>query len=161
MIASPAAAHPNGWVTDGNPHRWCYGDSTVGYPTLRDSMAYAINNLDSQTEVNSPDSEACSAEVDIKFARGSADGGRGLWQCVQYYYGSVDICYRSTITINTIQIQNDGGPYELNLRKTTCHEVGHSVGLDHHAIDCMISGPIASGHQTYAPEHVGAINYLI
>ena len=50
---------------------------------------------------------------------------------------------------------------DLNREKTACHELGHSLGLTHHASpydDCMISGPVNAGHKEYINHHINHID---
>jgi hypothetical protein len=58
-------------------------------------------------------------------------------------------------------IDQGGGPYILNLEKTACHEVGHSVGVWHHDPpygDCMVNYAVQSGHRQYNYDHWIFIN---
>lgn len=89
-------------------------------------------------------------------------GGRGQWACQTL--GPVGRCASANVIVDFAQVDvgvNDA----LDRQKTAVHEVGHSVGLDHHspqAHDCaMVSGEIPSTDvkwRRYDPHDVGHIN---
>ncbi|GAA4369137.1 hypothetical protein [Nocardioides caricicola] len=162
-LHSPAHAHPfSPEVNADNPSQsWCYGASTNGHGKVRDAAAYGMNNLDNQTDMSESGPVPCATDTDVQFAVGNADGNRGLWECLDHSGTNPIICHKARVTFNPAIIETDGGPYEHNLKKTACHEVGHTTGEDHHAApygDCLVSGAVNSGHLTYNYDHYIWIN---
>ena len=158
-----AAAHPNGLPPDNKIHTYCLGSTMNDNPHVRDAADYAMNNLQAQTEFSRIRNTSCDSAIDVQFRVIDGDRAgdpRGEWVCVDISAGK---CNKATVTIWPDVITGDGGPYFLNLRKTTCHEVGHSADQTHHGSpwnDCMISGPVSAGHLGYNGDHVDYINDL-
>lgn len=160
-IQPAATAHQSGWRADNTSHVWCFGDSTEGKPAVREAMEYSMNNLDGQTQMSEVGPGGCDSLTDVQFAEGFVGNGvRGEWRCISFNNNGV--CFKSRVTLNKDIIDRDDGPYELNLKKTACHEVGHSVGLDHHPRpgDCMVTDAVLEGHIFYIDVHINAINSL-
>ncbi|WP_183095730.1 hypothetical protein [Nocardioides stalactiti] len=124
-----------------------------------------MTNLEDQTEFRPSQNSECSAAIDVQFrveTGGRPGDDRGLWHCVDPNYSNGK-CGKATVTIwpDVIDAEAAPGDYELNLRKTACHEVGHTVNQKHHAPpydDCMVSGNVGSGHQKYNQDHRNFIN---
>lgn len=158
---SAVQAHDWGIYPDSNLHEWCLGSSTNGYPGLLTAIDQAMENLDTQTDMSVPDFPlACDSETDVQWAQGNADGNRGIWRCVDNSPTSA-VCTKARLTVNVQAIDNDGGPPQLNLRKTACHELGHSVGQGHHERpydDCMVIMSVTEGHTQYNADHRTFIN---
>jgi hypothetical protein len=158
LVGPAAVAHDGGWRADGSGHVWCFGDSTAGQLQLKNAMRYGMTNLDAQTDIQASE-VACNSATDVPFGIGAAIGARGQWSCITWLNGTV--CGKSRIIMNPTVIANDGGPYDLNLHKSACHESGHSVGLNHHDPpygDCMVSGSVNTGHQRYNYDHYIFVN---
>lgn len=63
------------------------------------------------------------------------------------------MCNRASVTFDVWVISDEleePGDLEINLKKTSCHEIGHTIGFEHHPPsyypdheqDCMRSGNI-------------------
>lgn len=158
MLTPPATAHDWGVYPDSATHTWCMGATTDSYPDLKDAIRYAMTNLDSQTDMSVPISGGCASSTDVQWVEANIAPARGQWDCID---GSGSTCFKARLTVDYDQINFESGPLGVNLRKTACHELGHSVGQDHHAKpygDCLVSGAVDSLHQDYNGDHVGFIN---
>ncbi len=73
-----------------------------------------------------------------------------------------NLCYSSSVTVDPAQLRI--GSYDNDdIKKTFCHETGHSVGLMHgnFQVDCMINGEIpapTSQWKHYSEHHIEHIN---
>ncbi|WP_134739985.1 hypothetical protein [Nocardioides sp. 503] len=160
-----ASAHPSGVSPDNKNHVWCFGTTTDDNPNVRAAQRYAMDNLEAQTEFYGTQQAECGTATDVQFRAG--DGGqagdeRGAWRCVTYNPSS-GICGKAIVTLWPEVIAAEAGPFLLNLNKTACHEVGHSVGQTHHDPpygDCLVRGPVSTGHVQYGGVHKGYINDL-
>lgn len=140
-----------GCIPDNYRHTWCFATSMDDGPRLRAAALYAMLNLQDQTRYTAA-AESCGAGTDILFTRSRVINARGEYICLNR---RGDVCYQAAVQLNPDQLHN-----RLNRRKTACHEVGHSVGLQHgrDKSDCMISGHITSGHQRYSCHHIRHAN---
>lgn len=122
----------------------------------------AMTNLDSQTDMYDTYASSCGSQTDIRGARSTSAGMgstvRGSYQCTKFVTtGSV--CDQGTILMN-VDLLTD---YQQR-RKTFCHEIGHSVGLQHNSTqsykDCMISGSVSNLAMwtVYESHHISHIN---
>jgi hypothetical protein len=72
--------------------------------------------------------------------------------------GPGGICYHGQIILDPTEIDK-GTDDDADRKKTACHEVGHSVGLQHgdNKLDCMIIGeiPAPTGQwKTFGTHHI-------
>ncbi|NTV39510.1 MAG: hypothetical protein HGA51_06080 [Demequinaceae bacterium] len=156
---------------------WTGSDETEYGQRFGAAMAY----LDSATDMYDTYQSVCGPQTDIGAYLNSSPewslawGTRGRYGCTKPLgvYGSGQ-CDQATIIINKYYFQNEEVSYNYkndlvrrgaNIRKTLCHEIGHSVGLFHDSQDsagnyygCMRSGD--STISTYAAHHVAHINAL-
>lgn len=142
---------------DSSIHTWCFGSTMDGNPNLQDAATYAMQNLEQQTVMTRQSNSPCSAVTDVNFqSRNLPPGVRGEHECLQL--ASSEVCDANAVRMDGEEIAAQGPPGEIprNRDKTACHEVGHTVGMEHHDppyVDCMISGPVSSGHVTYSDHH--------
>jgi hypothetical protein len=80
---------------------------------------------------------------------------RGSYVCDDF---SGSECTSAMVYINRGWFYDTYAPSERygQMRKTWCHEIGHSVGLRHHDDDCMIEGD--STASTYTVHHIAHID---
>lgn len=165
-LAEPAAAaiaaHCNedngGCVPDGSPQTWCEASGFSAFAGLSSARSYSLDNMVTQTiyerQIADLNGECIAATDTIWVADQNLPAGtRGTYQCLGFNYGGY--CSSSVISLNPDELTDT-----LNRRKTACHELGHSLGLEHHTTysDCMQNGAVTSGHQTYDAYHVNNIN---
>lgn len=90
----------------------------------------------------------CSGATDARFATGNLGGADGQYLCTDR---SGSMCFHAVLTFDRQNITSYN-----DWRQTTCHQIGHSVGLTHDAGDCM---GYDSSNQSYSPHHVDHVNY--
>jgi hypothetical protein len=140
------AGPPNGgYEADSANHLYCYG---AGFDTgLRDDADYIMQSaLDTETGMSDTFESSCNSGTDVEFLDANLPpGARGSYVCTSLSY----VCWASEVTVDPAEI-NIGSNDTEDLRKTLCHEVGHSVGLLHGATDdCMLSGEIPNTNVQY------------
>lgn len=115
--------------------------------------------LDQTTDMTSQ-AQSCLNYTDVWWYKADLPAGvRGQRVCV--VVGDIpSVCDRSNVSIDFAEVDIGSNDWE-DRRKTACHELGHSVGLNHDTASCMISGEIPSvGEQwrRYSSHDVGHIN---
>lgn len=151
---SDTGPHP-----DEDPHTFCRGSSIGDYAW--------INVIDIEwaaldpTAVNVDQSGGCNysgtSETDVVWQTGDLPGHRGQTWCDDYetFTGQCDQAYAK---LDLAEI-NEGTHDEADMRKTICHELGHTAGLTHGgtSTDCMITGerpqPALTQHVRYGSHH--------
>lgn len=144
----------SGYFADNSLHMYCMDLNY--FPAWDTPMVDSLNFLQSQTNMTVQKSVTCSNDTDALFVvRNGPElfGIRGSTECMKMTK-TQGICAGSLITLNS-DILTD----YVSRRKTSCHELGHSVGLTHSwtSDDCMISG--TSSNVLYNLHHVNHINY--
>lgn len=142
----------SGCLPDNKEHTYCWSDTFEQYVVMTDAGSYAMSNMVSQTTYTKTFISDCTQLTDVVWIRDPnlGAGTRGSYQCQAF--NTADECEWSHVRLNPTLLNND-----LNRNKTACHELGHSLGLTHHAApysDCMVSGAVTSGHQHYNDHHV-------
>lgn len=162
--------------TDGRNATWCFTSSMDGSPRLQDAARWSIQNLATSTVMTTSAVASCNPDenpgVDYRFAdRDLGAGTYGFAEC--QVWSSATVCGRYRINANRDEIDralrseadmySDGneepGELEINLKANWCHELGHTVSLEHHPVnyanrfdyysgggdharDCMVRGHI-------------------
>lgn len=117
-----------------NLHTYCFGNA-VG--ATFENWVHDTNNV---TSANSDFSDGFSSycdrsgsiQTDVEWLVGSAMGSRGLTDCVAPSPQNGD-CDRAIVIVDQLVIaQNSPDHYINNVRKTICHENGHTMGLTHY-----------------------------
>jgi hypothetical protein len=143
----------SGYYADNSLHMYCMDLNY--FPAWDTPMVDSLNYLQSQTNLTVQKSLTCSNDTDALFVvRNGPEltGIRGSTQCLKMTKIQ-GICAGSLITLNS-DILTD----YVSRRKTSCHELGHTVGLTHSwtSDDCMISG--ASSNVLLNLHHANHIN---
>ena len=132
----------SGPFADNYIHTWCEGHANY-IPIWRDSMQDAMDYLDLQTNMTTGWPEHCDINTDIWYdVYDSSVLGynvRGLSFC-RIALTSEGVCGSALLAMNSDLLNT-----YMDRRKTSCHEIGHTVGLAHSSqltstSDCMISG---------------------
>lgn len=125
---------------------------------------YAMYWLDQTTQMSDSPKATCVNSTDAKWYKTDLPPGyRGLAECA--VVGDIPtVCDRTNLHLDFVELDIGGLDWE-DRRKTACHELGHSVGLNHHPAGssegCMVSGEIPSADvqwRRYTTHDVGHIN---
>lgn len=157
---SDTGAHP-----DGSTHNYCFGNG-LDYALL-DNINTSMNDaLGGPTHAVIEYKSTCvmtgSSETDVVWLDTDLPGLlRGLAACNDFSNGE---CDQTHVYLDPVKL-NEGNGDNADTTKTTCHELGHTVGLTHgpgggnnRGNDCMISGerPTANiGYERYSAHHRG------
>jgi hypothetical protein len=142
-------------TADNYQHTYCWGDNFDG-DNWRDAAKYAMENLAAQSDFWDYKDADCHSESDVVWVMFNEPGVRGRYNCVE---DRGENCEKARVLLHAAEINDDDDP-ELNRKKTSCHEVGHSGGLSHSddVADCMKSGEVQVGHKEYNGHHVDHLN---
>ncbi len=161
--SADTGAHP-----DGSSHNWCWGSGFdfALQDNVNSSMYYA---LDSPTEASVEFKANCKMSGDgetdvVWFDANLPSGTRGMAFCEDY---DGDVCDQYYVSLDPDEI-NIGTEDEADTTKTSCHELGHTVGLTHGSgggdgtvDDCLYSGERPNNniqYERYSTHHKGHIN---
>jgi len=166
-LASPAAADtfPGNYdlrLADDAIQTYCL-TSTFFLEEHKVVPEYAMYWLDQTTQMSDMSQGTCVNSTDAKWYDANLPAGiRGERVCI--VVGDIpSVCDRSNITLDFAELDIGSLDWE-DRRKTACHELGHSVGLNHHssgAEGCMLSGEVPSADvqwRRYTTHDVGHIN---
>ncbi len=110
---------------DKGKHTWCY----VGGFTMSATADAAMTWLRTQTVVQTAYHSTCTATTDVRWSQGSVPGSYANAVCK--VRNSKGYCGRYRITLNKAVIDASAYPASQR-RKTACHELGHTVGVQHY-----------------------------
>jgi hypothetical protein len=155
QISAAYAAPVDGWA-DGYPdsgfepdtsnHSYCWADSFT-WQQAREASDAAMRNLDRQTAMTQSKVD-CSSLTDAVWQRTTDSGVDGSYTCQAF--NSAGECERAAVRINFNNMNSNN-----DWKQTSCHELGHSVGLTHVSTDCMGT---SSNNLVYSTHHVNHIN---
>jgi hypothetical protein len=137
-VGPPAA----GFFPDNATHTNCMTASIVD-EGLVGVARWAMDNSLEPTDMIVTEDDACYSYTDVWWFEDDLGAGtRGRWECWDLSTNG-DVCLSANVLLNKTEL--DQGPYDYeDRRKTACHELGHSVGLEHGngKNDCMVNGAI-------------------
>lgn len=120
------AAHP-----DEDPHTYCVEGSISA--ALAPNISEAEWQAADPTEVNVNGPVSCqydgAQETDVVWREGSTGGSLGYTNCDDYESGNSQ-CDQNYVTLN-LGVINQGIEDDIDQSITTCHELGHTLGLSH------------------------------
>ncbi|MFG2004117.1 hypothetical protein ACGFNU_33655 [Spirillospora sp. NPDC048911] len=147
LVAVQAPAQATPWpedrLADNATHTYCITGG--GWTTnRRTSVVWGMNRLANTTDM-SASSESCTIKTDVIWRTKNLEGGvRGRTRCTKTIGPR---CDSNTIWIDFPEIA-EGTDDWYDYRKTAVHEIGHTVGFDHHVTGshqcAMISGEVPS-----------------
>lgn len=161
VVGSSSADSPQ---PDGPPdkgkHTWCYMSGFTVTATADAAMTW----LRTQTAVDTAYYSTCTAKTDVRWSQGSLPSAYGMAECK--VRDANDYCDRYRITLDTATIDGSLHP-DSQRRKTSCHELGHTVGVRHYSNSdypgsdtthsCLRSGEVPAAdkawHTRYGAHH--------
>jgi hypothetical protein len=166
-LALPAVASANVFpgnadatIADNGTHTYCY---TSGFTTDQSVASYAMNVLDTTTDMSVifgvPPSTCFYMDTDVWWWENDQPAGtRGLRRC--WLESPEGICQSSDVFLDYAELNIGANDWE-DRRKTSVHELGHTIGLGHTGLGAMISGEIPDTSITwrrYGAHDLGHIN---
>lgn len=128
-------------------HYYCYGSTLNGATEIRDQVDWVMDLMENQT-VMTTTKQSCTSSTDLRFQNANLGATvRGQYVCDTWAgQAHPQVCAAATVTMDRPQIVDEANdsswPYSngiegdtevrMNVRKTYCHEAGHSAGFDHH-----------------------------
>lgn len=165
VLLQPAPAHateyPETWLPDSKGHAFCLTDS-MNTKEKRDIAYWAMDRVGDTTDLDTF-VEPCAAGTDVWWAAKDLGGTlRGWAECVTWN-SDRGVCDSADVILDLGRL-NRGNDDWYDHRKTAVHEVGHTVGLDHHspgAHDCaMIRGEIPGRDMKWRSFHAHDIAHI-
>ncbi|HYP23964.1 MAG TPA: hypothetical protein VEV43_10345 [Actinomycetota bacterium] len=111
----------------------------VGNQSYRDAFDHIVGHLDNATVMTTKKVDTKTSATDVRMIADYVGGSgfHGEWDCTAL--NSAGECETAKLTLNRGSLDGAG---QHNKDKVACHEMGHSVGLDHayQISSCMEQG---------------------
>lgn len=137
----------SGYKPDNSAHTFCF-DPSYSSITGQNNARASAGTLDNQTTMFDTQVPSCTGTSDALWRR-TYDGVDGSYTCLAL--NGAGECESSAVRVNFENMDS----YD-DWRQTTCHELGHSVGLNHASDDCMGTDEDLQSYSV--PHHVDHIN---
>lgn len=139
LLAGNSSADHRPWPDrvrepDRNAHTFCFDPDFPMDAATRDRARRAMGNADglmAMTVISTDELSTCLASVDVRFQDREADGSYGDAFCVRVWENGQCDRFRVRVDVDGT-IRRDANTIAYQVRKTICHEVGHTVGLWHY-----------------------------
>lgn len=162
-VADPWAIGPPtaGEHPDGPPHGYCYEDSVNPGGDIVDNIVevevFALDPTDATVTYDSDCQLTGVGETDVVWTTGPIAGALANTICD-------DLDNNNYCDQNYIKVYVSAHYNEYDKSHSTCHELGHTVGLQHHDTGdyCMLSGHVTSSavnyrrYSAHAKDHINA-----
>ncbi|WP_146207296.1 hypothetical protein [Nocardioides silvaticus] len=154
---------------DRGDHTYCFRDVNPPNNLVKDRIDWSMGTLRDQTVVPIQFHSNCTSQTDARWEQVFyQEGVSGVTNCIDL--NTNGRCDQWRIRVSYGEIQQYAADPPAETRHTTCHELGHSVALDHYGAtspdgagnhSCMRSGLWDGGQEwtrTYGPHHINHIN---
>lgn len=160
-----------GPLPDRGTHTYCLGDFAPPNNLVEERIHWSMGTLASQTIVGvDHHSGGCTPQSDVRWTQEPLGTGVfGAASCIDK--NAEGRCDQARAKIHYGAIQDEASNPPAMVRKTACHELGHTVGVQHYdgpggiipnpdagvTQSCMRSGIHDSGsvdYRTYGPHHI-------
>lgn len=132
---------------DGGDHTFCYESTATA--RMQQAARDGMNNLDAQAVIADSGPLNCGTATDIRFGSTDIANVDGFWQCTQQISGGRSAS--AVVRFNAVNITSDN-----DWKQTSCHEIGHSVGLTHNTRPDCVAGD--ENQLQYDQHHIDHIN---
>lgn len=179
-LAGAATAQADPYPVDGGPdkgsHSFCFDPAHTMAEPVRKRAVRTMGDADgveAQTVVDTVRHAPCRARTDVVYQQRPLGAGvLGFAPCVKRVSGS-SRCDTRHVRIYWAEIQRLAPDANFEARTTLCHEVGHTLGLNHYASwivnpdgtwapqSCMTNELSVSGqpeYHRYGPHHRAHVN---
>lgn len=133
---------------DDDVHRWCTAASYDGKQAMINAAEWAMDKIEEDTMITTTKVDECTSATDVRFRDFDLTGAFGMYQCTDWAGSDhPKKCRASIVSLDRdvivaaathAHVLYSNGIMEddqlrIMLRKTSCHESMHSLGLTHHA----------------------------